>query len=194
MNTYLSGAVIKQLREKKGITQCELADIIGVTDKAVSKWETGKGLPDITLLEPLASALGVSLIELMSGDLVFNQNRAANVMRSKFYVCPLCGNIIISMGDSVVSCCGINLPPLEAEEMEDEHMTILEPVEDEYYITIDHPMTKEHYISFVAFAAGDNVSMIKLYPEGDAQCRMKIRGHGFLYIYCNHHGLFKKRI
>lgn len=194
MNTYLSGTVIKQLREKKGTTQAQLAQLIGVTDKAVSKWETGKGLPDITLLEPLANALGVSLIELMKGEFVSNGNRAANVMRSKFYVCPICGNIVVSMGESVVSCCGINLPSLEAEEMEEGHQVQLEPVEDEFFISIDHPMTKDHYISFVAFAANDNVRLIKLYPEGEAQCRMKIRGHGFLYIYCNHHGLFKKRI
>ena len=64
MNAYITGLTIKGLREKKGITQAELAEQIGVSDKAVSKWETAKGLPDITLIEPIAKALGVSVIRV----------------------------------------------------------------------------------------------------------------------------------
>ena len=66
-NQYVTGAMIKRLREKRHLTQAELAEKICVTDKAVSKWETGRGLPDISLLEVLAKALGVSVIELLSG-------------------------------------------------------------------------------------------------------------------------------
>lgn len=62
------GAFVAQLRKERGMTQKELADILHVTDKAVSKWETGKGFPDLKLLEPLARALGVSLVELMRGE------------------------------------------------------------------------------------------------------------------------------
>ena len=120
MNTYITGAIIKKLREEKGITQLQLAEQIGVSSKAVSKWETAKGLPDITLIEPLAKALGVSVMELMSGDTVVNQNTSSNILRSKFYVCPVCGNIIRTTGDAVISCCGITLPPLEAEETVEE--------------------------------------------------------------------------
>ena len=115
MENYVTGAVIKALREKKTYTQKQLADQVGVSDKAVSKWETGKGLPDITLLEPLARALGVSVAELLTGDYQTNRNRAGNMLRSKFYVCPVCGNVIHAMGQGSFHCCGVNLPPLEAE-------------------------------------------------------------------------------
>ena len=70
MNTYITGSVIKKLREEKGITQLQLAEELGVTDKAVSKWETGKGFPDITLIESLSQSLGVSVMELLSGEAV----------------------------------------------------------------------------------------------------------------------------
>ncbi len=115
MDNYITGATIKRLREAKGITQTQLAEQIGVSSKAVSKWETAKGLPDITLIEPLSSALGVSVMELMSGDTVINKNISSNILRSKFYVCPVCGNIIRTTGDALISCCGITLPALEAE-------------------------------------------------------------------------------
>ena len=68
MNQYITGAMIKRLREERKISQNKLAETIGVSDKAVSRWETGRGYPDITLIEPLAEALGVSVIELFSGD------------------------------------------------------------------------------------------------------------------------------
>ncbi|MDY2720818.1 MAG: helix-turn-helix transcriptional regulator [Candidatus Faecousia sp.] len=74
MNTYITGSTVKRLWEAKGMTQSALANRIGVSSKAVSKWETAKGLPDITLIEPLAQALGVSVLELMSGQQVCNQN------------------------------------------------------------------------------------------------------------------------
>ena len=194
MNAYITGATIKTLREKKGITQTQLADLLGVSDKAVSKWETAKGLPDVSLLEPLANALGVSVIELMSGNTVTNKNTSSNILRSKFYVCPLCGNIIRTVGDAVISCCGIALPALEAEETDDSHNITIEKVEDEHFISINHDMTKEHYISFVAYLTTDRVQLVKFYPEGNADTRMQLRGRGVLYIYCNKHGLMKKKI
>ena len=193
MNTYITAATIKAIREAKGLTQTELAARIGVTDKAVSKWETGKGLPDVSLLEPLAAALGTSVIELMNGQPITNKNRAANLLRSKFYVCPVCGNILHAVGDALVSCCGITLPPLEAEEWDADHAATVTPVENEHFITIDHPMTKEHYISFVAYITGDRVQLVKFYPEGNAETRLSMRGHGILYAYCNRHGLMKRK-
>ena len=194
MDIYITGATIKALREKKGLTQTRLADILGVSSKAVSKWETAKGLPDISLIQPLADALGVSVIELMSGNTVINKNHSANILRSGFYVCPLCGNIVRSMGDAVISCCGITLPPLEAEETDEEHEITVERVEDEHFITVRHDMTKEHYISFIAYLTTDRVQFVKFYPESDAQTRIQLRGRGYLYIYCNKHGLMKKKI
>ena len=193
MNAYVTGTTIKQLREKRNLTQAELADRIGVSSKTVSKWETAKGLPDISLLQPLAQALGISLIELMNGEPIENKNTSGNMLRCKFYVCPLCGNIIHSTGNSLVSCCGITLPPLEAEEAELSHGISIEPVEDEHFITVNHPMTKQHYISFLAYVTSDRIQMVKLYPEGNAETRMQLRGFGMLYWYCNQHGLFKRK-
>ena len=194
MNTYITGPAIKQLRESKGITQSELAEQIGVSSQAISKWETSKGLPDITLIEPLAKALGVSVMELMSGEPIINKNVSCNLLRSKFYVCPICGNIIHSTGEAVISCCGITLPPLEAEEPDNDHEICIEKVEDENFVTVNHPMTKSHYISFIAYVTGDRLHFVKLYPEGNAETRFQLRGSGFIYIYCNKHGLMKQRI
>lgn len=194
MNTYITGQTIKRLREEKAITQTQLAEMIGVSSKAVSKWETSKGLPDISLIEPLSRALGVSVMELMSGDTVINKNLSSNILFSKFYVCPLCGNVIHTTGEAVISCCGIALPPLDAEEIDDEHYVSIEPVEDEKFITVHHEMTKNHFISFMAYVTCDRIQFIKLYPEGNAETRMQFRGRGYLYIYCNKHGLMKKRV
>lgn len=194
MNNYITGTTIKRLREAKGITQSRLAEQIGVSGKAVSKWETAKGLPDITLIEPLAKALGVSVAELMSGDTVINKNISSNILRSKFYVCPVCGNIIRTTGDAVISCCGITLPPLEAEEVDEAHGITLQKVEDEHFVAISHEMTKTHFISFIAYLTSDRVQFVKFYPEGNAETRFQLRGRGYFYIYCNKHGLMKKKI
>ena len=193
MNTYVTGNTIRQLREGRGLTQAELAERIGVSSKTISKWETGKGLPDISVLQPLAQALGISVIELMNGEQITNRNVSANLLRGKFYVCPVCGNAIHSTGSALVSCCGITLPPLEAEEADEDHGITIENVEDEHFITVHHPMTKEHFISFLAFVTCDRIQMVKFYPEGNAETRMQLRGMGQLYYYCNRHGLFRKK-
>ena len=194
MNNYVTGTTIRHLREDRGMTQAELGEKIGVSSKTVSKWETAKGLPDITLLQPLAQALGISVIELMNGEPIINRNVSANLLRGKFYVCPLCGNIIHCTGSTVVSCCGISLPPLEAEAPDEDHGITIENVEDEHFITIRHPMSKAHFISFLAFVTCDRVQLVKLYPEGEAQTRLQLRGMGRLYWYCNRHGLFVKKL
>ena len=194
MNRYVTGTTIKQLRESRQLTQTELAEKIGVSSKTVSKWETGKGLPDISLLQPLAEALGISLIELVNGQPITNRNVSGNMLRCKFYVCPLCGNVIHSLGDAVISCCGVTLPPCQAEEPDSGHPFTLEQVEDEHFITIHHSMTKEHFISFVAYVTSDRIQLVKFYPEGNAETRLRLQGRGDLYYYCNRHGLIKKRI
>ena len=194
MNTYVTGNTIKELRESRKLTQAELAEKIGVCSKTISKWETAKGLPDISLLQPLARALGISVIELMNGEHITNKNISANLLRCKFYVCPICGNAVHSIGDAVISCCGITLPGLEAEEADGDHPITIEHVEDEHFVSIPHPMTKQHYISFVAFITSDRIQMVKFYPEGNAETRLQLRGRGYLYYYCNRHGLFKKKV
>ncbi len=194
MEHYVTGAAIRALREKKGCTQKQLADQLSVSDKTVSKWETGRGLPDITLLEPLARALSVSVAGLLSGDCAVNRNRSGNMQRGHFYVCPVCGNFLFALGEGAYSCCGITLPPLEAEEPDPAHALNAEPVEDEWYVTMDHPMTKDHYLSFFAFVGVDGVQIAKLYPEGEAAARFPARRHGLLAAYCNRHGLFTRRV
>jgi len=194
MNAYVTRTTIRELRERRGLTQTELAGQIGVSNKAVSKWETGKGLPDSSLLQPLAQALGVSVIELMNGNQIINRNTSANLLRAKLYVCPICGNVIFSAGETVVSCCGVVLPALEAEGEDEEHILQMEAVEDEQFITVDHPMTKTHFISFLIYVTTDRYQLVKLYPEGNAQTRLQLRGRGYLYFYCHRHGLFRKKI
>ena len=190
MNQYVTGAVIRELREKNQMTQAELAEKLCVSDKTISKWETGKGYPDISLLEPIAKVFGVSITELLSGNAVSNVNVSANMLRSKFYVCPICGNVLHSMGEAVIHCHGIQLTPCQAEETDECHMIFIERVEDEYYIRINHDMTKHHYISFIAGLSSDKIQMIKLYPEGNAEARIKINGVKKIYFYCNRDGLF----
>ena len=193
MNRYITGAVIRKLRESKRMTQEELAEKIFVSGKAVSKWETGQGFPDISLLEPLAGALDISVIELLSGEDIRNRNRAADMGKVQFYVCPVCGNVIQTIGEAVVSCCGVTLPPSEPEPADDEHLIRAEIVEDEYYVTLDHPMTRDHYISFLAAVSDQGVQFVKLYPEGNAEARFKIDRVSRLYAYCNRHGLFQAK-
>ena len=192
MNPYVTGEAIRRLREKNRFTQAELAERLCVSDKAVSKWETGKGYPDISLLEPLAEALSVSVAELLSGSAVTNDNLSANMLRSLFYVCPVCGNVVHSMGEAVVHCHGVLLRPAEAEEADGQHEISVERVEDEYYVTVHHDMTKQHYISFIAAASSDRLQLVKLYPEGSAAARFKVNGVRKILYYCNRDGLFCK--
>lgn len=190
MNSYLTGAVIRELRERNRLTQAELADRLHVSDKTVSKWETGKGLPDVTLLEPIADAFGISIVELFSGAEIRNQNVSANVLRTKFYVCPVCGNVIQTLGEAVIHCHGVLLSPAEAEKADESHRAEIEISEDEYYICIDHEMSKTHYISFVAALSPERVQFVKLYPEGGAEARVKLSGVQKLLFYCNRDGLY----
>ena len=194
MDCYVTGAAVKALREKRRMTQAELAAIIGVSDKAVSKWETGRGLPDIALIEPLAKALRTSVPELLSGKTIVNANRASNLLLSRIYVCPLCGNVIRAKGEALVSCCGVTLPALEAEEPDAAHAARVQKIEDEYYVAADHDMAKDHYISFFAYVTADRFEMKTLYPEGAAEARFFRRGGGWLYWYCNRHGLFRQKL
>lgn len=192
--SYVQNETIRALRERKALTQKQLAEMLCISDKTISKWETGKGLPDISLLEDLARALGVSLTELMTGDLQTNENRSANLRRMGFYVCPVCGNVITAVGKGSFSCCGIPLPVQEAQPEDNAHTITVEPVEDEICVTIAHPMTKSHYISFIAWVSNDRAELVKLYPEQDITVRFKKRGHGTVYAYCNRDGLFSRRL
>lgn len=190
MNQYATGAVIKELRERNQLTQAELAIKLNVSDKTVSKWETAKGYPDISLLEPIAEVFGISITELLSGNTITNKNVSANMMRSKIYVCPVCGNIIHSMGEAVIQCHGITMTAWQAEEIGAKHKIFVEKVEDEYYVRIEHEMSKQHHISFIAALSANDFQMVKLYPEQEAEARFKIRGVRKILFYCNRDGLY----
>ena len=191
MNQYVTGTVIKELREKNNMTQTALADKLGVSDKAVSKWETGRGYPDISLLEPIAKIFDISVTELISGNTITNANVSSNMLRSGFCVCPVCGNVIHSMGQAVITCHGISLAPLEAESADEEHKVIIEKVEDEYFVHVEHDMTKDHHISFIAALSSDRLQLVKLYPEWNAEARFKISCVKKILFYCNRDGLYE---
>ena len=190
MNQYITGSIIRELREKRRMTQAELAERLFVSDKTISKWENGKGYPDISLLEPLAAAFGVSVTEILCGRAVSNGNVSANMLRSKLYVCPVCGNVLHSMGEAVITCHGVLLTPAQPEESDEQHKIFIEGVEDEYFVRIEHDMTKQHYISFIAALSPDRLQLVKLYPEGNAEARFQLRGVKRILYYCNRDGLF----
>lgn len=187
MNQYVTGSIIKKIREEKKITQSDLAEMLFISPKTISKWETGKGYPDITMLESLSKALNVSITELLSGEKIVNTNVHANILNTKIYVCPICGNVIFSIGENMVSCHGIELFPLEAEDVELD----CEVIEDELYVNIDSPMTKNDYISFIAGVSCDHIELKKLYVQGSADARLKLRGLKYIYYYNNRNGLFR---
>ena len=195
MNHYIKGQTIKHLREQQRMTQLDLAEKLSVSDKTISKWETGRGLPDISLVEPLAKVLHVSIAELFAGTQIINTNKSANLLRSNFYVCPVCGNIIYSLGSVTISCCGISLPNLQAEEADERHSLMHDMIGYEHYFSIDHPMQKNHFISFIAYGKDNRFEIVKLYPESSAEAYFFSRGkRGIVYWYCNHHGLFYQRL
>jgi len=191
MDKYITGSMIRRLREEKQMTQEQLADILHVSSKAVSKWETGQGFPDITLLEPIAKALDISMIELLSGQNIHNRNRNSNMLNALVYVCPVCGNGMMVMGEAVISCCGITLPPVQPEDADAEHAINVSIVEDEYYVTVDHPMTRDHFITCFAALSDRGVQFVKLYPEEFAEARFKMSRVKWIYAYCNKHGMFR---
>ncbi|GAB5617259.1 helix-turn-helix domain-containing protein [Faecalimonas canis] len=188
---YVTGNTIKRLREKRRITQKELAEKINVSDKTISKWETNKGLPDISVIEELAKALGVSIAELLTGDLRENENMSGNMKKVHFFVCPICNNVIMSVGQGSFACCGITLPEINSEKCDENHMISVETIDNEYYVSMKHSMGKSHYISFIAYATSNSCEIIKLYPEQDISVRFRKKGHGILYAYCNKHGMFR---
>ena len=190
MDCAKTGALIRRLRLEQGMTQKALADKLNISPKTVSKWECGLGCPDVSLLSAVSAALGVQTEVLLSGGLGENSQVPGNMKKTKFYVCPTCGSITATTGNIRASCCGKALRPLEGKKAAPEEKLRLEQVEDEWFITSDHPMRKDCYVSFLAFVTGETVQIIKLYPEWDMQVRLPRKRHGTLYYYSTEHGLF----
>lgn len=193
MNREKIGRIIYEARKQKNMTQKEMADVLMVSDKTISKWERGLGVPDISLLTTLSNFTGVNIESLIEGEIVAKEKEIGNMKKTKFYVCDDCGNIVTSIGDIDISCCGKRLSALEVKaEEEAAHGIRVEDSDGELYVHMEHPMTKAHYISFIAYLMGDKLYLNKLYPEGGIDVRFPKRGGGKIYAYCREHGLFEK--
>lgn len=192
MDCIKVGNLIKNLRKEKNMTQKEMAEELHISDKTVSKWERGLGCPDVSLLNALSKVLGVNIEKILVGELDINKFIGGNMKRIKFYACPNCGNVITSTGNLEAACCGRRLEVLVAKKEDAEHQINIEEIENDYYLTISHEMTKNHFISFVAYVKFDRVLLMKMYPEQDAQIRFPQMMGGKIYIYCNEHGLIEK--
>lgn len=194
MDNVKIGRLILRLRKENNMTQLQLAEKMGISDKAVSKWERGLGCPDIELITQLAEIFNVDLEKLLSGDIEINCVLGGNLKKICFYVCPVCGNIITSVSETGVSCCGKKLKALPPEKAEETNRLNVEVIENEFFISSEHEMTREHYISFIAFLTGDTLILRKQYPEWNLQTRFPFFSHGRLIWYCTQHGLFYQDI
>jgi transcriptional regulator with XRE-family HTH domain len=194
MDNEKIGRLIFSLRKEKNLTQKQLADFMNISDKAISKWERGLGCPDVSLLPDLSNIFGVNLEELLSGELDVNELIGGNMKKTRFYVCDCCGNLLTSAGEAAISCCGKKLNPLEAKKAEEGERLSAEIIDNEYFISSNHEMNKNHYISFVALLTGDSLLIKKQYPEWDLQLRLPRIGRGMLFWHCTSHGLFYQLI
>lgn len=194
MDQIRTGSLIRRLRTERGLTQKQLAERINVSDKAVSKWERGNGCPDVSLLTALADVLGTDTQALLSGSIEKNESEKGDMKKLRFYVCRNCGNIITAASDASVTCCGSRLSPLEAQKADESHQLKVEDIGGEWYITSDHPMTKEHYISFAAFVSDSCVMMFRQYPEWAVNITIPMYRSGKLVWYCNECGLFYREL
>lgn len=188
MDCAKTGALIAALRKEKGLTQKKLAEALGVSNKTVSKWETGKGCADLAYWPDLTAILGVDMARVMEGEIRPNKPDPGNIQRIRFYVCPICGNILASTGSAAIFCCGRKLEALEAENCQKPNLTV-EQSDLDYYIHTDHPMEKDHYLSFAAYVNKDKVLLNRLYPEQSPAFRFPLERGGKLYLYCICHGL-----
>jgi len=194
MDNRKVGELIFQLRKEKGLTQKQLADQMNISDRTISKWERGIGCPDVSLLSSLSAILGVNIENILGGELSPNEFVGGNMKKSNYYVCPTCHNIVLATGEVTISCCGRKLERLEAKKATDEEKLSITEMDNEWYITSEHPMTKEHYVSFIAFATGEQVQIMKQYPEWNLQARIPKRKHGKIVWYDTQLGLFYQLI
>ncbi|MCR4645193.1 MAG: helix-turn-helix domain-containing protein [Oscillospiraceae bacterium] len=194
MDQVRTGELIRRFRTELGLTQKELAERIHISDKAVSKWECGAGCPDVSLLLALAEVFGTDVQVLLSGEIDRNESEKGNMKKLKFYVCKTCGNIVTSTSEAAVTCCGNRLTAMEPRKAEESEQLTLEDLGGEWYVTAEHPMTKEHYISFVAYQTDSCVMLFKQYPEWQVQVHLPLYRSGRLVWYCTECGLLYQNI
>ena len=194
MDQVKTGELIKRFRTELGLTQKELAGRICVSDKAVSKWETGNGCPDVSLLSALAEVLGTDIQVLLTGEIEKNEREKGNMKKLKFYVCRECGNIITATSETTVSCCGSKLQAIEPRKAEESEKLNIVDIGGELYVSTVHSMTKDHYISFVAYQSDSRFMMFKQYPEWNVQFTMPIYRTGRFVWYCTQCGFLYQDI
>lgn len=194
MDLEKTGQLLCRLRKEKGMTQKQVADSLNISAKTVSKWECGGGFPDVSVLRELSGLFGVNSEQILSGSMEKNEEENGNMKRIKFYVCPSCGSIMTASGEAEISCCGRKLNALEVKQCDEKHCLNVEKVENDFYITFDHEMTKEHYLNFIAYVGVDRMMLVRLYPEQGGEVRFPQMYGGKLYFGCNKHGLFEKNL
>ena len=194
MDPVKTGRLIRKLRTAHAMTQKQLAERIHVGDKAVSKWENGKGCPDISLLNALAEVFGTDISILLSGEIRKNESENGNMRKVRFYVCGCCGNIIAASSEAAVTCCGSKLSSPELRKAAEDEMLTVTDMDGEWYITSAHPMTKEHFISFAAYVNDSAIMIFRQYPEWDMQITLPVQRAGRLIWYCRECGLLYQDI
>lgn len=194
MDLSKTGKMIKELRLEKGLTQQAVAEKLCISPKTVSKWETGHGFPDVNLISALSKVFMVDISMLLEGEIPEIKKEAGNVKNTRFYVCEKCGNLMTGLSEAEIICCGRTVLPLIPKETDIRHHLCIEKIEDDFYITFSHPMSKEHYISFFSYVRFDRVLTVKLYPEQSGELRFPQMRGGKMYYYCNNHGLFELKI
>jgi len=195
MDSKQIGELLAKLRQERNMTQRQVAEALHVSPQAVSKWETGRGCPDISLLPALSATFGVALGRLLLGDLSPEKTENGNMKRLRFYVCLACGNVLTAAGGGELYCCGRRLEPLTAAEADSDHRVRVQEIEEDWYITFDHPMRKDHFIRFAAYVTVDRVLLVRLYPEQGGELRIpQIRGGGRLYLCCSRDGLMRQTV
>lgn len=194
MDLEKTGQLLCRLRKEKGMTQKQVADSLNISAKTVSKWECGSGFPDVSVLRELSELFGVNSEQILSGSMEKNEEENGNMKRIKFYICPSCGSIMTASGEAEISCCGRKLNALEVKQCDEKHCLNVERIENDFYITFDHEMTKEHYLNFIAYVGVDRIMLVRLYPEQGGEVRFPQMYGGKLYFGCNKHGLFEKAL
>ncbi len=194
MDNEKIGALILSLRKEKGLTQKQLAERLNISDKTVSKWERGQGLPDISLMPKISKVFGIDIEKILEGEIKNGEFIVGNMKKTKYYVCPYCGNIITSIKEISISCCGRRLESLVPREAEESEMLDILKGDSGYYLTSDHPMTKDDYISFIAIVTEDRHHLIKAYPEWNLQYHISCFEKGIVMWYSDSKGLLYQKI
>lgn len=190
MDYKKTGSLIKALRKENGLTQEKLAQILDISDRAVSKWERGLGLPDISIMPKLSQLFGVNIEKLLEGQILQNLQDSGNLKNIKFYICPTCGNILTTTGKAEIYCCGKRLKSLAVKPAEGAHSLKVEDCGDELYISFSHEMSKEHHLNFIALVGSDRYHFIRLYPEQAGELYVAKLYSYRIFFGCNKHGLW----